>query len=113
MRRSRAIIPISNKLGTAVRNASTVAAGGSRRGRRKTLPLLGPYRRHSGRGMNIVERDREVGLPRRDGMNERVAADHIEISRERVKNTLRFSVSPGTRRGAQVRDPKQDGFTVC
>ena len=63
--------------------------------------------------MKIVERDRKAGLARRDGMNERAATDHIEISRERMKKTLRFSVPPSTQRSALVWRPKQDGFTVC
>ena len=53
----------------------------------------------------------KVRLAIRDGMSAREAARHFGISRESVKKMLSFSVPPGYRRTAPIKQPKLDGFT--
>lgn len=52
----------------------------------------------------------KVRLACSEGMSQRAAAKHINISRDRVAKMLSYSAPPGYRRQATVRRPKLDGF---
>lgn len=54
---------------------------------------------------------RKVCLACAEGMSQRDAARHFNISRDSVRKILAFSVPPGYRRNAPVKWPKLDGFT--
>ena len=54
---------------------------------------------------------REVRLACSEGMSQREAARHFNISRESVAKMMAFSVPPGYRRKAPVKRPKLDAFT--
>ena len=54
---------------------------------------------------------RKVRLACAEGMSQREAARHFNISRDSVRKMLAFSVPPGYRRPAPVKRPKLDGFT--
>jgi transposase len=54
---------------------------------------------------------RKVRLACSEGMSQREAARHFNISRDSVRKMLAFSVPPGYRRTAPVKRPKLDGFT--
>jgi len=54
---------------------------------------------------------RKVRLASAEGMSQREAARHFNISRDSVRKMLSFSVPPGFRRTAPVRRPKLDGLT--
>ena len=54
---------------------------------------------------------RKVRLACAEGMSQREAARHFNISRDSVRKILAFSVPPGYRRTAPVKRPKLDGFT--
>ena len=53
----------------------------------------------------------KVRLACGEGMSQREAARHFNISRDSVAKMLAFSVPPGYRRTAPVKRPKLDGFT--
>ena len=53
----------------------------------------------------------KVRLACADGMSNRAAARHFNISRDTVEKMLAFSVPPGYRRRAPIKRPKLDGFT--
>ncbi len=59
-----------------------------------------------------MELYRKVRLACRDGMSQREAARHFNISRDSVRKMVAFSVPPGYRREKEVRRPKLDGFTA-
>ena len=54
---------------------------------------------------------RKVRLACAEGMSQREAARHFNISRDSVRKMLAFSAPPGYRRTAPVKRPKLDGFT--
>ena len=54
---------------------------------------------------------RKVRLACSEGMSQREAARHFNISRDSVAKMMAFSVPPGYRRKAAVKRPKLDGFT--
>ena len=54
---------------------------------------------------------RKVRLAYAEGMSQRQAAQHFNISRDSVSKILAFSEPPGYRRTAPVKRPKLDGFT--
>ncbi len=54
---------------------------------------------------------RKVRLACAEGMSQREAARHFNISRDSVRKMMAFSVPPGYRRTAPVKRPKLDGFT--
>ena len=54
---------------------------------------------------------RKVRLACAEGMSQREAARHFNISRDSVSKMMAFSVPPGYRRTAPVKRPKLDGFT--
>ena len=54
---------------------------------------------------------RKVRLACAEGMSQREAARHFNISRDSVAKMMAFSVPPGYRRTAPVKRPKLDGFT--
>ncbi len=54
---------------------------------------------------------RKVRLACAEGMSQRQAAQHFNISRDSVSKILAFSEPPGYRRTAPVKRPKLDGFT--
>jgi transposase len=54
----------------------------------------------------------KVRLACADGMSQREAARHFNISRDSVRKMLAFSVPPGYRRRKPIRRPKLDGFTA-
>lgn len=53
----------------------------------------------------------KVHLTCAEGMSQREAARHFNISRDSVRKILAFSVPPGYRRTAPVKRPKLDGLT--
>jgi len=53
---------------------------------------------------------RKVRLACAEGMSQREAARHFNISRDSVRKMLAFSAPPGYRRTAPVKRPKLDGF---
>ena len=57
-----------------------------------------------------MEMYRKVRLACAEGMSQRQAARHFNISRDSVRKMLAFSVPPGYRRTAPVKRPKLDGF---
>jgi transposase len=58
-----------------------------------------------------VELYLKVRLACAEGMGQREAARHFNISRESVRKMLAFSVPPGYRRHKPIKRPKLDGFT--
>ena len=54
---------------------------------------------------------RKVRLASAEGMSQREAARHFNISRDSVRKMMAFSVPPGYRRQAAVTRPKLDAFT--
>ena len=52
----------------------------------------------------------KVRLACSEGMSQRAAAKHFNISRDSVAKMLSYSAPPGYRRQATVRRPKLDGF---
>ena len=54
---------------------------------------------------------RKVRLACAEGMSQRGAARHFNISRDSVAKMMAFSVPPGYRRTAPVKRPKLDAFT--
>ena len=54
---------------------------------------------------------RKVRLACAEGMSQRAAAGHFNISRDSVRKILAFSAPPGYRRTVPVKRPKLDGFT--
>ena len=54
---------------------------------------------------------RKVRLACAEGMSQREAALHFNISRDTVAKMMAFSVPPGYRRTAPVKRPKLDAFT--
>ena len=54
---------------------------------------------------------RKVRLACAEGMSQREAARHFNISRDSVAKMMAFSVPPGYRRSAPVKRPKLDAFT--
>jgi len=58
-----------------------------------------------------VDMYRKVRLACAEGVSQRQAARHFNISRDSVRKILAFSVPPGYRRTAPVKRPKLDGFT--
>ena len=57
-----------------------------------------------------MEMYRKVRLACAEGMSQRDAARHFNISRDSVRKMLAFSAPPGYRRTAPVKRPKLDGF---
>ena len=53
---------------------------------------------------------RKVRLACAEGMSQREAARHFNISRDSVRKMMAFSVPPGYRRKAAVKRPKLDAF---
>jgi transposase len=53
----------------------------------------------------------KVRLACSEGMSQREAAKHFNLSRDTVRKMLSFSVPPGYRRQAEIKRPKLDGFT--
>ena len=53
----------------------------------------------------------KVRLACADGMSQREAARHFNLSRDSVSKMMAFSVPPGYRRTAPIKRPKLDGFT--
>ena len=53
----------------------------------------------------------KVRLACAEGMSQREAARHFNISRDSVAKMMAFSVPPGYRRTAPVKRPKLDAFT--
>ena len=58
-----------------------------------------------------MELYRKVRLACADGMSQRAAARHFNISRDSVRKMLSFSSPPGYRREKAIKRPKLDGFT--
>jgi hypothetical protein len=58
-----------------------------------------------------VDLYRKVRLACAEGMSQREAARHFNISRDSVGKMMAFSVPPGYRRTAPVKRPKLDAFT--
>jgi len=58
-----------------------------------------------------VDLYRKVRLACAEGMSQREAARHFNISRDSVRKMMAFSVPPGYRRTAPVKRPKLDAFT--
>jgi len=58
-----------------------------------------------------VDLYRKVRLACAEGMSQREAARHSNISRDSVAKMMAFSVPPGYRRSAPVKRPKLDAFT--
>jgi transposase len=54
---------------------------------------------------------RKVRLACAEGMSQREAARHVDISRDSVSKMMAFSVAPGYRRQAAVKRPELDGYT--
>lgn len=54
---------------------------------------------------------RKVRLACAEGMSQREAARHFNISCDSVRKMVAFSVPPGYRRTAPVKRPKLDAFT--
>ena len=54
---------------------------------------------------------RKVRLACAEGMSQREAARHFNVSRDSVSKMMAFSVPPGYRRTAPVKRPKLDAFT--
>ena len=54
---------------------------------------------------------RKVRLACAEGMSQREAARHFNISRDSVARMMAFPVPPGYRRTAPVKRPKLDAFT--
>ena len=54
---------------------------------------------------------RKVRLACAEGMSQREAARHFNVSRDTVAKMMAFSVPPGYRRTAPVKRPKLDAFT--
>lgn len=61
--------------------------------------------------MFTVDMYRKVRLACAEGMSQREAAQHFNISRDTVAKMMAFSVPPGYRRTAPVKRPKLDAFT--
>ena len=53
---------------------------------------------------------RKVRLACSEGMSQREAARHFNISRDSVRKMMAFSVPPGYRRQSAVKRPKLDAF---
>ncbi len=83
------------------------AAGGAK------VVQFGP-RCGSGEGWEIhtVELYVKVRLACADGMSQRAAARHFNISRDSVRKILAFSAPPGYRRQKPIKRPKLAGFTA-
>jgi transposase len=58
-----------------------------------------------------VDLYRKVRLACAEGMSQREAARHFNVSRDSVTKMMAFSVPPGYRRTAPVKRPKLDAFT--
>jgi transposase len=58
-----------------------------------------------------VDLYRKVRLACAEGMSQREAARHFNISRDSVRKMTAFSVPPGYRRQAALKGPKLDAFT--
>jgi hypothetical protein len=58
-----------------------------------------------------VDLYRKVRLACAEGMSQREAARHFNVSRDSVAKMMVFSVPPGYRRTAPVKRPKLDAFT--
>jgi hypothetical protein len=58
-----------------------------------------------------VDMYRKVRLASAEGMSQREAARHFNISRDSVSKMMAFAVPPGYRRQAAVKRPKLDAFT--
>ena len=54
---------------------------------------------------------RKVRLACAEGMSQREAARHFNISRDSIAKMTAFSVPPGYRRTAPIERPELDGFT--
>lgn len=54
----------------------------------------------------------KVRLACADGMSQRAAARHFNVSRDTVRKMLSYSSPPGYRRTAVVRRPKLEGFVT-
>ena len=52
----------------------------------------------------------KVRLACSEGMSQREAAKHFNLSRDTVRKMLSFSVPPGYRRQAEIKRPKLDAF---
>lgn len=61
--------------------------------------------------MFTVDMYRKVRLACTEGMSQREAAQHFNISRDTVAKMMAFSVPSGYRRTAPVKRPKLDAFT--
>ncbi len=89
------------------------AAGLSGCGRGKTLPPVMPFfSLEGGRRVYSVDLYRRIRLAcRHDGMSQRKAARHFDVSRDFVKKALAHSVPPGYQRSAPPKRPKLDPCT--
>ena len=58
-----------------------------------------------------MELYRKVRLACSEGMSQREAARHFDISRDSVRKMLSFSAPPGYRRKKAIKRPKLDGLT--
>jgi hypothetical protein len=82
-------------LRTAVQKSATFTLSGDREGGR----------------IFTVDLYRKVRLACAEGMSQREATRHFNISRDSVSKMMAFSVPPGYRRTAPVKRPKLDAFT--
>ena len=65
-----------------------------------------------GQGIYTVELYLKVRLACSEGMTQRAAAKHFNISRDSVRKMLSYSTPPGYRRQSRVRRPKLDAFVA-
>ena len=65
-----------------------------------------------GLGIYTVDLYRKVRLACSEGMSQRQAAKHFNVSRDSVAKMLAYSSPPGYRRQAASRRPKLDDFTA-
>ena len=67
-------------------------------------------REREGGEIYTVELYLKVRLACADGMSQRAAARHFNVSRDTVRKMLSYSAPPGYRRTAVVRRPKLEDF---
>jgi hypothetical protein len=94
-----------------VQKPTTVAADRFAAGGVKVVHLSPSCAWQGGLRIFTVDLYLKVRLACSEGMSQREAAKHFNLSRDTVRKMLSFSVPPGYRRQAEIKRPKLDGFT--
>jgi hypothetical protein len=80
------------------------------RAAQKSSTYLLPAHGREGWGIFTVDLYLKVRLACSEGMSQREAAKHFNLSRDTVRKMLSFSVPPGYRHQAEIKRPKLDAF---